>query len=110
MFFNRKSAKSSSNEPGHSFPAVFEPFGQVLARRISVWINEHIPLFEAVCVAVSAHILAFPLFWFAGWALPWPKSPEIITVIEIDLSHWTEEGAVAKKVTDIMKSEMHAPK
>ena len=110
MFFNRKSTRSSSTEPGHSFPDQSPPLGKQLARGLNSWRVENIPLFEAICVAVSAHILAFPIFWFAGWALPWPKSPEILTVIEIDLTHWTEGSAETKKVHDIIKSEMHAVK
>jgi hypothetical protein len=110
VFFNRYKAKAPESAQGHTFPAIDKPLMERLSRRVRDWISEHIPLFEAVCVAVSAHILAFPLFWFAGWALPWPKSPEILTVIEIDLSHWAELGPVPKKVTDIIKSEMHAAK
>lgn len=80
-----------------------------LQRRVSTWLVEHVPLFEATCVAVSVHILAFPLIWLMGWALPWPKSPVIETVIEIDLSSWPEV-AVPKKITDIYKSQMRPQK
>jgi hypothetical protein len=110
VIFNRNKPEYSGNEAGQAFKATGEPLGKVLSRRFWAFVIDRVPLFEAICVAISAHILAFPVFWFAGWALPWPKSPEILTIIELDLSNWTQEGAVTKKVTDIIKSEMHADK
>lgn len=98
-------AKKSSPDSEHTFPVQSEPLVDVLRRRISAWWLEYMPLFEAASVAVSAHILAFPLIWFIGWALPWPKSPEIMTVIEFDLSNWPEQGAVPRSITDIYESQ-----
>ncbi len=106
LLINRNPSKSSQTEPEHTFPAKVEPLVPRIAKRIEDWITEHVPLFEATCVAVSAHILAFPIFWMMGWAMPWPKSPEITTIIEYDLGHWPEI-AVPDKVTDIYKSQMH---
>jgi len=56
------------------------------------WLGEQNILFEAFWVAVTFHVLLFPLIWFIGWALPWPKSPSITTVIEIDLTNWPKEA------------------
>lgn len=65
---------------------------EVLMKRALGWIREQSTLIEAFCVAVSFHVLLFPLIWFAGWALPWPKPPSITTVIEINLEHWPEDA------------------
>ena len=35
-----------------------------------------------------------------GWLLPWPKTPDVTTVIEINLENWPNE-ARPEKVTDI---------
>jgi hypothetical protein len=51
-------------------------------------INEQNMLIESFWVAVTFHVLLFPVLWVAGWTLPWPKSPEITTVIEINLENW----------------------
>jgi hypothetical protein len=108
VFFNQDKDSKITAEP-HSFPHRTEPLSQKLTRRVRQFMVEYVPLFEAMAVAVSAHILAFPLIWFIGWALPWPKSPEIVTVIEIDLTNWPNE-AVPKSITDIYKSQMHGKK
>ena len=106
LLFNRNAAKSSKTEPAHAFPAKNEPLLPLLTKRVKAWVIEHWPLFDATCVAFSVHILAFPIFWFIGWALPWPKVPEVTTIIEYDLAKWPEV-AVPDKVTEIYKSYMH---
>lgn len=63
-----------------------------LYRKATNWLSEQSVLFEAFWVAVTFHVLLFPLIWFAGWALPWPKSPVITTVVEIDLENWPHEA------------------
>lgn len=109
MLFNRKKQIPQNGESEHTFPFRQDPFHVRVKRRILLWISDRQPLFEASCVAVSAHILAFPIIWFMGWALPWPKSPVIVTVIEINLENWPEE-AIPTKVTDIYKSHMYPKK
>lgn len=55
-------------------------------------LKEQIPLMQAFCLALSLHVLAFPVIWFLGWSLPWPKSPVVTTIIEIDLRNWPESA------------------
>lgn len=62
------------------------------------WLNEQIPLVEAFFVAVSLHVVAFPVMWFIGWALPWPKAPVITTIIEYDLTQWKKNLPSPKKI------------
>lgn len=104
MLFDRNSAKSSNSDSEHTFPAIDEPIKTVLLRKFRLWWAEYTPLFEAASVAVSAHILAFPIVWFVGWALPWPKGPEITTIIEFDLTNWPDM-AVPVEITDIFESQ-----
>jgi hypothetical protein len=56
------------------------------------WLREQHVLIEAFWVAVTFHVLLFPLIWFAGWTLPWPKPPRITTVIEINLENWPTDA------------------
>jgi hypothetical protein len=49
---------------------------------------EQVPLFEALLVALSLHVVMLPVLWIVGWALPWPKPPVITTIIEWDLQNW----------------------
>jgi len=62
----------------------------------AAWLKEQAPLFEAFWVAVTFHVLLFPLIYFVGWALPWPKPPGITTVIEINLEHWPHHASPTK--------------
>lgn len=62
-------------------------------------------LFEAFWVAVTCHVLLFPFFWFIGWALPWPKSPSITTVIELNLENWPRE-ARPERIQELYNYEM----
>ncbi len=59
---------------------------------IGTWAYEQMPLAEAVCLALTLHILLLPVMWLTGWLLPWPKSPVVTTVIELDLSNWPHEA------------------
>ncbi len=63
---------------------------QPLATTIKEWLLEQVPLMEAFLIAVSIHVALFPVMWFIGFALPWPKSPVITTIIEYDLGNWPE--------------------
>lgn len=59
-------------------------------------IYENIPLVEAFFLATSVHVLLLPVIWCMGWALPWPKSPVVTSVIEIDLQFWPKLGKAKK--------------
>jgi hypothetical protein len=73
--------------------------------RAAAWLKEQAALFEAFWVAVSFHVLLFPLIWFAGWALPWPKSPNITTVIELNLENWPND-ARPMSIEELYDTEM----
>lgn len=68
------------------------------------FITETIPLFEAFLVALSLHVVALPVLWMIGWALPWPKPPVITTIIEWDLQTWPPK---AKKVFDFRDPKLN---
>ncbi|HNB20869.1 MAG TPA: hypothetical protein PKZ32_00530 [Candidatus Melainabacteria bacterium] len=63
---------------------------QPLATTVKEWLLDQVPLMEAFLIAVSIHVALFPVMWFIGFALPWPKSPVITTIIEYDLGNWPE--------------------
>lgn len=105
MLFKRNAAKSSLSGSDPEFALKTNPI-QELKDKLNWWLREQTPLVEALCVAVTFHVLGFPLMWFIGWALPWPGSPVIVTVIELNLENWPHE-AKTEKVTDIIKSKMH---
>lgn len=65
---------------------------KALKNLIVLWVSEQVPLVEAFCLATTFHVLLFPIIWVMGWALPWPKSPVVTTVIEIDLRNWPHEA------------------
>jgi hypothetical protein len=69
-----------------------KPLYKVWIGRILANLSDSKVLFEAVLVALSFHVIMFPVVWFVGWALPWPKSPVITTVIEYDLQKWLKSG------------------
>jgi hypothetical protein len=69
---------------------------QVIAGRFVEWLRDQSTLIEAFFVAVSFHVLLFPLMWFAGWTLPWPKPPSITTVIELNIENWPKEARPVK--------------
>lgn len=52
------------------------------------WFLDHVTLMEAFLVAISIHVALFPFIWMLGWALPWPKSPVVTTIVEYDLENW----------------------
>jgi hypothetical protein len=79
-------------------------FSAVMQRLMS-WLREQSTLFEAFFVAVSFHVLLFPLIWFAGWALPWPKPPAMTVVIELNLENWPNV-ATPEKIEEIFGDEM----
>jgi hypothetical protein len=64
------------------------------------WLLDKSILFEAFLFALSLHVLLLPVIWVIGWALPWPKSPTVTTIIEYDLRNWPEV-AKPKKIFDI---------
>ena len=64
------------------------------------WLTNQVTLVEPFCLALAFHVLLFPVLWVSGWALPWPKSPVITTVVEFDLQKWPME-AKPKKIIDI---------
>lgn len=105
MWFKRKGPKSPDSKTEQAFAVQATPADEA-KESLSLWWKDQIPLVEALCVAVTVHVLGFPLMWFIGWALPWPGSPVVVTVIEINLEHWPKE-AIPEKVTDIYKSHMH---
>ena len=67
-----------------------------------MWLTDQVPLLEAFLVAVSLHVVAFPVIWFIGWALPWPKPPVVTTIIEYDLTDWSHQQLPKpKKIMEI---------
>lgn len=105
MLFKRNAAKSSKSQIDREYAVKTGPFEET-KDKLTLWLKEQTTLIEALAVAVTFHVLGFPLMWFIGWALPWPGSPVIVTVIELNLENWPRE-AKTEKVTDIMKSKMH---
>jgi hypothetical protein len=77
-----------------------------LANGFVEWSGEQIPLIECFFVALSLHVVMLPLIWFMGWALPWPKSPVITTIIEYDLGDFPNM-AKPKKVFDVRDPELN---
>ena len=71
---------------------------------ILLWFTEQIPLSQAFLVALSLHVIMLPVLWIIGWALPWPESDPITTVIEYDLRGWPNV-AKPKRVFDYYDSE-----
>jgi hypothetical protein len=69
-----------------------KPLYKLWLERAWFFILEQRTLFEAFWVAVSIHIIMFPVMWFIGWALPWPKPPVVTTIIEYDLQAWLRNG------------------
>ncbi len=59
-----------------------------LKRLVVTTVVDHFPLIDAFCIATALHVLLLPVIWCLGWGLPWPKSPVITSVIEIDLQDW----------------------
>ena len=76
---------------------------KALVRRMIV---ENTELFDAFLLAAMAHVLLLPVLWCLGWALPWPKSPVVTSVIEIDLQAWPNMGK-AKKLYEFRDPELN---
>ena len=72
------------------------------------WMQDKGTLIEALCLAASLHVLAFPLIWFMGWALPLPKSPVYTTVIEINLENWPESRPM--RIMQLYNQELYRKK
>jgi hypothetical protein len=68
--------------------------------------REYKSLFQAFWVALSFHVVLFPILWIMGWALPWPRSPIFTTIVEYDLRGWPNV-AKPKKVFQIMDDGSH---
>ena len=71
-----------------------------LSDRLWRYVLDQVSLMEAFLIAVSIHVLLFPVVWLMGWMLPWPKTPVITTVVEYDLRNWPNE-AKQKKWQDV---------
>jgi hypothetical protein len=82
----------------------------VVLQRMGAAVKEQTTLIEAFSVAVSFHVLLFPVIWFVGWALPWPKPPSITTVIELNLENWPIDARPTKieELYDVEMSKAHA--
>jgi hypothetical protein len=57
-------------------------------RKTFDFVKDQKVLVDAFLVAVSFHVVMFPVLWMAGWALPWPKPPVVTTLIDYDLQEW----------------------
>ena len=71
---------------------------------VLAWLLDKSILFEAFLLALSLHVLILPVIWVIGWALPWPKSPTVTTIIEYDLQNWPQL-AKPKKILDVREPE-----
>lgn len=105
MFFKRKRKPAAGDGAKPIFPHKRPPLWQMVKERSLGWLKDQSPLFEAVCVALSFHVLFFPVMWFMGWALPWPKVPIKTTIIEINLENWPID-ATPEKITEILRTHM----
>ena len=81
--------------PDSQFPAK-TTLGQETFRKSFDWLIEQKILLDAFLIALSFHVIMFPVLWFIGWALPWPKAPVITTIIEYDLTQWLKSGKPKK--------------
>ena len=74
--------------------------------KIIFWIKDQKTLFDAFLVALSFHVVMFPMLWFVGWALPWPKPPVVTTIVEFDLDQWLKSGK-PKKIFEFRDPELN---
>jgi hypothetical protein len=74
--------------------------------KLHSWLKEQISLVQAFFVALSFHVVLFPVLWIVGWALPWPKAPIFTTIVEYDLRGWPNI-AKPKKVVTIMDPDLN---
>ena len=75
-----------------------------VGRVVWTWLLDKSILYEAFLLALSVHVLLLPVIWVVGWALPWPKSPTVTTIIEYDLKNWPEL-AKPKTILDLREPE-----
>lgn len=71
------------------------------------WMREQIPLAEAFFVAVSLHVVLFPVMWFVGWALPWPKPPVVTVIVEYDLTQWANRKLAPQKIFEVREPRLN---
>jgi hypothetical protein len=85
------------------------PLITLFRARVVQFVDDYVGLGRALLVAMSFHVVFFPIMWIAGWALPWPKAPVFTTIIEYDLRGWTGWPKLprAKKIFDIMDPELN---
>lgn len=99
---------NESECPKHWRAARFNP--RIILDRAIAWLNDQTTLIEAFWVAVSFHVLLFPVLWIMGWALPWPHPVSKTTIVEIDLSNWPNEAKVPTKKNKLDVQELlHVP-
>jgi len=91
-------------EPFEDFRVKNEP---AITTKLFWWMREQIPLAEAFFVALSIHVVAFPVIWCLGWALPWPKSAVITTIIEYDLTDWAKGKHTPKRVFEFRDPKLN---
>jgi hypothetical protein len=94
-----------TSDPLEKF-ALKHPLILEYAEKTLDWIKDQKILFEAFLVALSLHVMMFPVLWFIGWVLPWPKPPVITTVIEYDLQEWVKTGQ-PKKITEFRNPDLN---
>ncbi len=52
----------------------------------SIW-HDFKWILEALLIAISFHLLIVPFIWIIGYALPWPRPPQRLTIYEINLKN-----------------------
>jgi len=73
-----------------------------IGETIRCWFYNQAPLAEAILMALSLHVVLFPVIWFLGWALPWPRTPVVTTIVEYNLENWRQGMRLKpEKVTDV---------
>ncbi len=78
----------------------------VSSKMVVDWAKDQLPLVDCFLVALSIHVIMFPVVWIMGWALPWPKPPVITTIVEYDLRNWPKV-AKPKKVFEIIDPDLN---
>lgn len=78
----------------------------VTGKMVADWAKEQLPLVDCFLVAVSVHVILFPVIWIMGWALPWPKPPVVTTIVEYDLRNWPKV-AKPNKVFEIIDPDLN---
>ena len=73
-------------------PFAAKPINRLAINRLSDMLVDQKILFASILVALTFHVLMFPVVWFIGWALPWPKSSVVTTIVDFDLQQWLKSG------------------